>query len=313
MAVNLVPVSVVMPTCNRAAVVLRTLESLAGQSSQPSRLILVDASNDQVTRSLCVARPVSGLNSEVVWLAAQRLGAASQRNEGVRECRHEVIGFFDDDIIFEPECVARMWNALQSDSGLGGVNAMIANQLYQPPGEISRFMFRLMAGRREASYAGHVLGPAINLLPEDRGDLPEVVPVQWLNTTCTLYRRKALPEPPFAYNFTGYSLMEDLALSLAVGKRWKLANARTARIYHDSQPAQHKDDVSAISRMELLNRHYVMTKVMEQCRLQDYAKLALWELWQLAVCALQKRGGVRFWRELRGKFLGLFDILRRGH
>ncbi len=58
-----------------------------------------------------------------------------------------------------------------------------------------------------------------------------MVPVEWLNTTCTLYRREALPDPPFLSHFTGYSLMEDLALSLTVGKRWKLANARGLRIF----------------------------------------------------------------------------------
>ena len=311
MAVELIPLSVVIPTRNRAAVLRRTLESLAAQSSQPARIVLVDASEDQTTRSLCVERSVPGLASEVAWCAAQIRGAASQRNQGVRECQHAAIGFFDDDILFRPDCVGRLWGALQSDAVLGGVNAMITNQRYQQPGRISRFVFRTMAGRREVSYAGRVLGPAVNLLPEDRDDLPEVVPVQWLNATCTLYRREALPQPPFSAKFTGYSLMEDLALSLIVGSHWKLANVRTARIYHDSQPGGHKDDIVALSRMELVNRHHVMTKIMERRRSRDYAKLTLWELFQLANCALQERGGTRFRQELSGKCLGIFDILGR--
>ena len=183
--------------------------------------------------SLCVERPVPGLASEVVWQAAQTRGAASQRNQGVQECQHAVIGFFDDDILFEPDCIARLWRALQSDAGLGGVNAMITNQRYQPPGRVSRLMFRLMAGRPEASYAGHVLGPAVNLLPEDRDDLPEVVPVEWLNTTCTLYRREALPQPPFPDHFTGYSLMEDLSSVADGGEALAAGKRRTARIFHD--------------------------------------------------------------------------------
>jgi glycosyltransferase involved in cell wall biosynthesis len=309
MPAELLPLSVVIPTRERAAVLRRTLESLAVQSVQPAQVILVDASSDQATRSLCVERPVSGLGAEVVWHAAQTPGAASQRNQGVQECRHAVIGFFDDDILFEPDCVVRLWRALQSGAGLGGVNAMISNQRYQPPRRVSRFMFRLMAGRGETSYAGHVLGPAINLLPEDRDDLPEVVPVQWLNTTCTLYRRQALPQPTFPSHFIGYSLMEDLTLSLTVGRHWKLANARTARIYHDSQRGEHKEDVVAMSAMELVNRHYVMTKVMGKRSFRDYAKLAVWELFQLASCAIDDHGGVVFWRQLRGRMLGLCNVL----
>jgi glycosyltransferase involved in cell wall biosynthesis len=312
-AIELIPLSVVIPTRNRTVVLRRTLESLASQSAQPTQIVLVDASDRRDTPDKYFQQRIPSLNSEVFWQAAVVPGAASQRNQGVQECRNPVIGFFDDDILFEPYCIARLWRALQSDAGLGGVNAMITNQRYQSPGRVSRFVFRLMAERREASYAGKVLGPAVNLLPENRDDLPEIVPVQWLNTTCTMYRREALPEPPFPTNFTGYSLMEDLALSLTVGKRWKLANVRAARIYHDSQPGQYKDDVSAISRMELVNRHFVMTEVLERRRLQDYAKLTFWELCQLAICALQKRDGVRLWQELRGKLLGIFDILKRGH
>jgi glycosyltransferase involved in cell wall biosynthesis len=317
MSADLLPLSVVIPTLNRPAVLRRTLESLAGQSAQPGEIVIIDASEGESTRRVCVKQPILGLGAEVIWRPARMSGAASQRNLGVQECRHKVIGFFDDDILFEPDCIARLWRAMQSDDRVAGVNAMIINQRYQRPGRVSRLMFRLMAGRREDSYAGRVLGPAVNLLPEDCDYLPDVVPIEWLNTTCTLYRREALPQPPFPDDFTGYSLMEDLALSLTVGKQWKLANARTARIYHDSQPGRHKNEAVATSRMELVNRHYVMTKVLGKCGLRDYARLALWELFQLANCAIDKRGGIRFWRELRGKMLGLCNVvngrMRRGH
>jgi GT2 family glycosyltransferase len=308
-AAELIPVSVVVPTCDRAAVLRRMMESLASQSVQPARLVLVDASADRATRDLCGAKTFDGLGSEVVWIEATAAGAANQRNQGMRECRHAVIGFFDDDILFEPDCVARLWQGLRSDDGLGGVNALITNQRYEPPGHISRAIFRFMAGRPERSYAGRVLGPAINLLPEDRDDLPELMPTEWLNTTCTLYRREALPDPPFARHFTGYSLMEDLALSLAVSRHWKLANARTARIFHDSRPGTHKDDAVAVSRMELVNRHYVMVSILERRRTTDYAKLVVWESFQLAACAIQRGGGPGFWQMLHGKMLGLRDIV----
>jgi len=306
---ELVPVAVVIPTRSRAEVLRRTLESLAAQSAQPAQVIVVDASDDASTRILCADVPIPGLISAVSWQAAEVPGAASQRNQGVRGCSQPVIGFMDDDILFEPMCFARLWSALNSDSGLGGVNAMITNQRYQAPGRISRFMFRLMAGGARASYAGRVLGPAVNLLPEDRDDLPEVVPVDWLNTTCTLYRREALPDPPFPSQFRGYSLMEDLALSLTVGKRWQLANARTARIFHDSQPGTHKSDPAVLAEMQLVNRHYVMKQVLGRTRVQDHFNLAVWMAFS-HISALAGSGG---WRSqgarLRGEFRAVITIL----
>jgi hypothetical protein len=145
------------------------------------------------------------------------------------------------------------------------------------------------------------LGPAVNLLPQDREDLPEAVPVDWLNTTCALYRREALPDQPFPDHFKGYSMMEDLTLSLTVGRCWKLANARTARIYHDSQPGEHKSDPGLVAQMELLNRHYVMTKVLGRSRFSDYLKLGLFELFSLVSILKAPAGRMVFGPTLRGK------------
>ena len=83
----------------------------------------------------------------------------------------------------------------------------------------------------------------------------------------------------------------------------------SSQISHDSQPGTHKDNVAALSKMELVNRHYVMTQVLGRRRVSDYARLALWQLFQLSVCAVQKRCGPAFWQMLQGKLLGLGDIL----
>jgi len=64
-------------------------------------------------------------------------------------------------------------------------------------------MFTLMHGRSEKSFAGKVIGPGINLLPEDRADFAGGRAVEWLNLGCTIYRREALPSPPFDAFFRG--------------------------------------------------------------------------------------------------------------
>src|ERR1035438_4327073 len=311
MSIELLPAAVVIPTRDRAAALRRTLESLARQSAQPAVVSIVDASADGSTRSLCVEEVIPSLRSVLLWHSADLAGAASQRNQGVRGCSQPVIGFMDDDILFEPDCFGRLWRALHSDNRIGGVNAMITNQRYQSPGRISQIVFRLLDDRPEASYAGRVLGPAVNLLPEDREDLPEVVPVEWLNTGCTLYRREALPDPPFPDHFQGYSLMEDVTLSLTVGRHWKIANARTARIYHDSQPGSHKMDPKLVAEMQLINRHYVMTKVLGRNRISDYLKLFLFELFSLTSTLQVPSGRAVFVPTLRGKARASWFIVTR--
>ena len=284
----MLPISALIATRDRAKPLKTMFDSLALQSVQPVEAIVVDASGDDDTKKLCQSR-FDGLKTNIIYHRAITIGAAAQRDRAMQFATQEVIWLLDDDIVFEPNCLAKLWQALQSDSRLGGVNAMITNQKYLPPGKISSCLFRLLHDRRESSYAGKCIGPGLNLLPEDNPDLPEVVAVEWLNTTCVLYRRRALPQPMFASFFQGYSLMEDLTLSLTVGKRWRLANARTARIFHDSQPGKHKSDRGVIAQMELVNRHYVMTQILERNTLRDYLKLTILQLFGIA--ALASSGG----------------------
>ncbi len=306
---DVLPISGIVPTGNRSRRLQQTFESLAQQSAQPAEIIVIDASRGDKTEILC-RQKIADLQSQIRYVVADVRGAATQRNQGVTLATQPVILFFDDDIVFKPDCILRLWHALQSDQQLGGLNAMILNQNYRRPGIVSRMMFTLLNGAREKSFAGRVIGPAVNLLPENRQDLPEVVPVEWLNTTSTLYRREALPDPPFRAEFTGYSLMEDLALSLEVAKQWKLANARTARIVHDSRPADYKSDEYSRSRMELVNRHLIMTQIMGRRGLIDYTKLALWELFSLASAVADRTRRRALLYILRGKWRAVRQIGR---
>lgn len=307
---SLLPIAAVAPTRDRPEALRRTLESLSAQEATPSELIFVDASADNSSRDVVEAfAPLfDSRGCRTVWEAAATVGAAAQRNQGVALATQPFVLFFDDDILLDSFCLNRLWEALSADPGLGGVNAMIKNQRYQTPGRISRAMFRIMAGERLPSYAGKLLGPAVNLLPEDRDDLPRVAPVEWLNTTCALYRRDALPSPPFSSHFEGYSLMEDVCLSVTVARRWRLANVRDARIFHDSQRGAHKADASETERMKLVNRHYVMTSVLGRKTFGDYLKLALWQAFGLVGSAVYGFGAFR--ATLRGTSRGICDIVR---
>lgn len=305
--VNILPISVIIPTRNRSQPLARTLQSLSQQSFQPIEAIVIDGSADDNTQNLCQTE-FPDLQTKIKYFRATEIGAATQRNQAMIHTSQNVIWLMDDDILLEPECLDRLWNALQSDSLIGGVNAMITNQRYLPPGQISRRLFHFLHGRTEVSYAGKCIGPALNLLPEDNPNLPEVVPVEWLNTTCTLYRKESLPEPLFPDNFTGYSLMEDVTLSLMVGKRWKLVNARTARIFHDSQPGDHKNNMTVLAKMELVNRYFVMTKILERRQLSDYFKFFVFELFGIIAGLQSKKSLLSIPSILVGKFEGIIEI-----
>jgi glycosyltransferase involved in cell wall biosynthesis len=302
------PISAIIPTRNRPVPLSQALKSIAVQGALPTEIIIVDGSTDAYSQQV-VGQYQHDLNPcSIIWQAALTIGAAVQRNQGMAIATQPFICFCDDDVTLESNCLQRLWDALQSDPKLGAVNATIVNQQYHSPGAASRILFRLMNGKSESSYSGRVIGPAVNLLPEDREDLPRVVPVEWLNLGCTIYRREALPDPPFDSVFAGYSLMEDLALSLRVGRRWSLANVRMARIVHDSQPGPHKSNIAAMAAMELVNRHYVMTEILGKRRFLDYLRLCEWEMFQLCVMGIRRQGQLS--KVCLGKLDGFQQICR---
>lgn len=302
-AITYIPVSAVIATANRADVFNKTLISLFCQSIVPQQIIVVDASDNDETYLLCKQNyPI------IQWIKAKIKGAATQRNEGIDLVQTEFVFFMDDDIVFEEGCIEKLWAAINNTNDTGGINAMITNQQYHAPGSLTKFMYRLMHGKKLHSYAGMCIGPAWNLLPEDSDHLPAIQPVEWLNTTCTMYRKAALPIPAFSTHFTGYSLMEDVCLSLEVAKKWKLLNARTARIFHDSQPGTHKKNDFELAKMELVNRYYVMSKILGRTGFKNYIKLLLFQLFGIMTSANKFK--IKVWL---GKLAAVLTIAKGIH
>lgn len=308
---ELFPASGIIPTRNRAATLRVTLQSISQQNFQPTEIIIIDASDTDATEKLLIEN-FEGLRSELVYLKAATRGAASQRNEGVAIARCSYILFMDDDLLFEPSCFARLFSAIVLSPSLGGVNVMFTNQKYHPPGRISASLFSLLNGKKLKTYAGKCIGPVVNLLPEDKDELPEVVEVEWLNSGCTLYRKEALPDPPFPKFFTGYSMFEDVTISSIVGRQWKLANARTARVFHDSQPGDYKQNIFLLSKMELVNRFYVMTYVLNRRGFRNIFKFVVIELFKVASYFQNINGLRKVMPVIGGKIAGTIEVIHRG-
>ncbi len=299
-------IEAIIPTAGRAEVLFRSLQSLSEQSLLPVNVHIVDASSDTATEKVCVEASASK-KLNIIYYKADIKGAAAQRMQAMKSIKSKYVLFMDDDIIFEKDCIHQLVWALSSNPGTGGVNAMVTNQQYHNPGRITSFMYRLMSGKQMSTYAGKCIGPAWNLLPEDKGE--SINETEWLNTTCTLYRKDALPTPLFPPIFKGYSLMEDLALSLEVSKKWKLYNNRNAKIFHDSQPGDHKNSVHKISKMEMINRYYIMTQVLGKTKIKDYLKFLIFEMWNIISSLNSSRGRNSGIRVLSGKFSALFTVI----
>jgi hypothetical protein len=101
-----------------------------------------------------------------------------------------------------------------------------------------------------------------------------------------------------------------LALSAMVSRNWTLLNARTARIFHDSQPGDHKKDLAQLAEMDLVNRHYVMRHVLGRKGFKNYFKLFLFAMFGTVSGAASSRSINVVIADLKGKIRALKHILR---
>jgi glycosyltransferase involved in cell wall biosynthesis len=306
----LIPVSVIIPTYNRRKPLEATLKSLAGQEVQFNEIVIVDASPGAETELLC-SQGIDGIKGTMVYKRAVTKGAAAQRNEGYNYAGNSVLAFMDDDIVFEPDCIGTLWNCFNHREDIGGVSALITNEQYAQPGRMTLLMCRLLNGERLPSYAGKCIGPAWQFLPGGGEGTSAYNQVDWLNLGCTIYRKEALPDPPFQRGFTGYSLMEDLALSLTVGKKWKLFNARDARIFHDSQPGDYKSNVTELAKMELVNRYWIMTQILGRRGITNLLRLSTMQIFVMFGTLRNSQGRKNIFKMLKGKMLAVFFLIKK--
>jgi GT2 family glycosyltransferase len=301
-------ISVVIPTLNRGESLAATLESLLTQTLPPQEVVVVDGSDAPIReRTLALLAPLLQKHPDRLRVvAAAQTGAAPQRNQGVALSTGALVLFLDDDMRLEPDCLERLQTAMETDPRIGGVCGIIVNHCYHPPGRFSRLLFAWLNGTIAPSYAGRCFGSAFTTLPADGADVPEIAPLEWMLTGCALYRRDALPVPAFLPRFTGASIAEDLALSLQVARNWRLVCARRARLRHLEPPKIHTPSQAAsLSEMEMLNRHFIMTRILGNHSLADHVKFLVMNL-----VTLNRSGGLKlFLAQLLGRFQALVRLL----
>lgn len=138
-------VSIVVPTRNRAEIILETLRSVVGQPYRPLDLVIVDDGSDDDTLDVvdewAVGERAADINISV--LSKQREGAPAARNFGLERAGGEFVMFLDSDDLIEGDLlggIVRRMEEEHSDMGFGPVQ-----RLYRDTGKRSV--------RRVPSYA----------------------------------------------------------------------------------------------------------------------------------------------------------------
>ena len=101
---KILPVSVIVPTCNRRELLLRALHSVSRQSLRCQEIVVIDDASTDCSREYIEACCNQGAAPVVRWLRLpSNQGPAAARNFGIRQARCELVAFLDSDDHWEPQ------------------------------------------------------------------------------------------------------------------------------------------------------------------------------------------------------------------
>jgi glycosyltransferase involved in cell wall biosynthesis len=268
-------VGIIIATRNRADPLRRCLDSLCIQTRGAEAVVIVDSSDDDATERLAAEfdHRIAGM----LWIRSSVRSAARQRNLGAERVDTDIVMFLDDDVVLEPEFIAAIMHVFEDTSiqSTAGVSGTITNQVYSDPKGLNRLLLGFCIGQWRGSFAGRLVGPAVNFLPEDRP--VTVQAVEWIPAGCGAYDRRIFLSERFA-DFEGYSFAEDVHLSSRIARKHRLFNTTEARLYHEDLGQHTHKDWFAIGHSQVVNRHLILTAVLRRRGVTDMLRLFAFEM-----------------------------------
>jgi GT2 family glycosyltransferase len=213
-------ISVVVPTCNRSARMLRLLDALAQQEvDEPFEVIVVDdVSTDDTLEQLNQAAPHQPFEIKI-QPSAKNTGPAGARNRGWKEARGEIIAFVDDDCVPDPGWLKAL------TSGLDGADISVGRT--RPPNDQL-----------------HLIGPFSSYLDMDHNQT---------FSTCNIAYTKELLTKLDGFDEVSFAWPngEDTDLGLrAVKAGFKDRFVADALMWHDVGPSDFRGHLRRVPRLE---------------------------------------------------------------
>lgn len=298
-------IAVIIPTKDRPQKIKNLLASLADQTVQCGRIIIVDSGQDirNVVDSFSGTLPVEYHRSSVQ-------GQIYQRNIGISLLGDstELVCSLDDDIVLEPnafEAMIDFWNSCEPETA--GVSFAITNI----PQNKHTWLKGLMG--MSSLKPGRVLPSGYNV----SGSRAESnIRVQWLSGGAAVWKRSILREFVNQEILSKWSICEDVIFSYPIGKQYPLYVCVDAKVRHE-----HVYDHKAKSKYRYYGRTIVLWRLYF---VESHAELSRAAFFWMVLCQIISRFsiGLCFLRsqelqyaigEIEGTLIGLNAILHKSN
>ncbi len=248
-------ISLVVATKDRPRELKNMLRSLQDQSVRPDEIIIVDGGDKQIEY---VLKEFPDL--DFIYMQLRPPSGTKQRNLGIKAAGSaDLIGIMDDDIVLEKHALKNMllfWKHHQKELGGAAFNLVNHPELFAESVKAHPLLARLGIYSKQR---GKVLPSGFQTLI---GEMDKTGYFDWLPSTAVVYRQDIFKDFLFDEWFKGYSYLEDLDFSYAVGKKYKLAVVHDAEYRHFPGPGGRGNGFEFGVR-EVLNRIHFVKKHKE--------------------------------------------------
>lgn len=253
--------SIIICTRNRIEDFKKILPSIAAQTRLPDELIVVDSSDvhEIETHLGSVSLPF------LVRYFHTPPGLTLQRNYGIRECRADLICFFDDDVELDKNYLAEVEKIFVDDTShmIGAVGGRVVNPYGSQPRtihfRIERRMFSLLnwlfglggIGNGRFRFSGMPVHPLDTLPSRD---------IECLSGCCMAFRREVFEKAAFDESLARYGLMEDVDISKqTLDAGYRIYYQASAVLIHNESP-MNRLNVQQWAEMSVVNYDYLFRK-----------------------------------------------------
>src|SRR5204862_3901692 len=146
---------------------------------------------------------------------------------------HDLVAFFDDDVVFEPGCLAALERVLRGEPRAAGAGVAVVNESPRP-----NALWRLRRALRIVPdlTPGHYARSGMSIPWSFLGRRTGVVEGDFLPGCGMAFRTALARATGFHDGFAGYGQGEDLDFSLRMRRHGPLLLACDARLHHLTEP-----------------------------------------------------------------------------
>ena len=255
---NVLPISVLIPTMNRPETLKATLDSFFNGDVLPAQVVVVDQSNDENAKKTKNVCDKYSDKAQIKYVYQERPSSTEARNNAYNYASGEIIVFSDDDVLVYKNTLKNVVSVMQRNEV-----AMIAGIDDNSSASSTNIGYLLGTKSYKNRKIGHVTLSMLGRYPDNiKGEIE----TQWAMGYFFVVRKSLLDKWNIRWdeNLTSYAYAEDLDFSFSYYKKAKSENLKCVineqvRVKH-CVSKEYRTPITKSTYMYVVNRYYLSYK-----------------------------------------------------